>query len=339
MQIEIIQQILKLLSFKDYTIDAIQQKVIIEEDPRVIITIDDKNIVIMNENIPLEVISKIKRYSQNKIFFSELLGKGCYTHITDSIKSILIILSYLKDYYDEMEGKDATCVQKIDENKTKLNTWLLEQMNPSLTLDEWLNTQSMDVVKKSIKNDNRTTLGRYFRKTLTDFDKAVNPYLDASISLKDCLDIEKIADFDWNKEGILLLGFTNLESNIKTRFLRSNLRFLCHFSMATDPNHKIELAHDIVTVRGEKVIFYLENNEQKEEYTYNLTEGTIEKDGVGTDSFPSRPMTPLERDQLYDQLVQAKKMIDGNLIPKIQKENPALQYVYRNPKTNKRPTS
>ncbi len=338
MQIEIIQQILDLLSFKDYEVKKTTGEIILRQDsPIVITTGKKKKTMCISGRLPYKVISKLRIYGKEKFVFSELIDQGHYTYFTDSMENILIVLSHLKDAYDEEKGKEATSVQKIEENKVKLNAWLLEQLNPSLTLDEWLTRQSMNAVKESIQKSKSTTLGRYFREALTNFDKAVNPYLDSSITLKNYITIDDKVHFSGNGDDSIYFECIDDENGMKTWFHRSSLRYFSHYSTTKKDHSIIEISHDVVD-NHEKVIVYREENNKQEEWTYNLTYGTIAKNGINTDSFLSRPMTPFERDQLYDQLVQTKKIIDEKIISKIKKENPALQYVYRNSKSaNKRP--
>ena len=106
MQIEIIKQILDLLSFKDYEVKKAKGEIILNLDSSIVITTDRKQrTMCLSGRLPYKVISKLRAYGKEKFVFSELIDQGHYTYFTDSIKNLLIVLSHLKDAFDKDDKK------------------------------------------------------------------------------------------------------------------------------------------------------------------------------------------------------------------------------------------
>ncbi len=346
MNLEFIKKTLEILSLNDYKIDDHKKDIILSQNPSITINYISNSSITMRGKLPYDLLSKIEY--QFNIRFWEICNKTyciCIGDWGEEPENLLIFLSCLKDYFNP-DTKMPTNISNLDRNLKEVINFLANQMNLALSLDEWLTSSSMSKIQESIEEDKSTIFGRYFRNALTDFDQMVNPsYIDAKDFLKDYIDGKGKIKFHWSdmgEKGIVSFSYHDSKKGIKTAFERSADCFQCYLSVSQRANQEYQITHQITKEDGEKICVYRKDNEKIERRVYQLTYGTFAKDENAPfypAPKPNRPMTPLERDQLYDQLVQVKKIIDEDVMTKVQ-ENPALQYVYRNPKVrSKKSTS
>ena len=159
-------------------------------------------------------------------------NKYLTTYHIDSKEGLLIFLTEIKDYYLRKNNLPETEVEKYDELLAKITSGILKKVNPYISAYDWMqdDKENKNNYNSSVERDNKTKLGQAFRDAVLDFDKAVNPFLNADIELDEISNyLKKVRiNADSNeyelaeyREGCCNLEITDINIGNKTIYHRS----------------------------------------------------------------------------------------------------------------------
>ena len=157
-------------------------------------------------------------------------NKYLTTYHIDSKEGLLIFLTEIKNYYLRKNNLPETEVEKYDELLAKITSGILKKFNPYISAYDWMqdDKENKNNYNSSVERDNKTKLGQAFRDAVLDFDKAVNPFLNADIELDEISNYLKKVRINANKheldeyrEGCYSLEITDINTGNKTIYHRS----------------------------------------------------------------------------------------------------------------------
>ena len=237
----------------------------------------------------------------------------------DTKEGLLIFLIEMKDYYLRKNNLPETEVKKYDELISNITSEILRKVNPKISAYDWMQGDEANKEKYncSFERDNNTKLGQIFRKAVSDFDKAVNPFLNDTIELDEVsnyLKNVKISANTYNSEegkyrkGCCSLKIEDLATGDTTTYYRSPEGFSFQLSYKLGEENYLTVLHYFSTHgnyesdKGEVIAidYFGDNVKDKIDIRLNITNGKAGKTYV--DKITA---TPEQIAFVYDELLKA----------------------------------
>ncbi len=262
----------------------------------------------------------------------------------DSKEGLLIFLTEMKDYFLRKNNLPETEVKKYDELITKITSEIFKKVNPYISAYDWMQDDKENKSKynSSIERDNKTKLGQTFRKTILDFDKAVNPFLNDDIELDEISNYINNIEINANsynsehgkyRQGCCSLEITDISTGNKTTYCRNPDGFSFQLSYKLGEEKYLEILHYFSTSgnfesdKGEVIAIYYcgDNVENKIDIRLNITNGKAGK--TYEDKIPA---TPEQIAFVYDELSKATSYASEVTIENMKKKVNTKQLVLNN---------
>lgn len=242
-------------------------------------------------------------------------NKYLTTYHIDTKEGLLIFLTEMKDYYLRKQNMPETEVQRYEELLAIVTFRMLEKVKPNISIDKWMQAAEInrDFYNSSVERENKDEIWKQLRMAISDFDKAVNPFLNDIIGfdkMSNCLKRISISANSYNRkdnkyrEGCCSLEITDLSTDNKTIYDREPDGFLLKLIYKFDEEKTLEVLHyfsnddkDMQTNNGEVVAIHYTGNPS---IRLNVTNGTINKDDEN-----QIPATPDQIDFVYRELLKA----------------------------------
>ena len=247
-------------------------------------------------------------------------GKYLKSYQIDTKEGLLIFITEMKDYLLRKNGLPETEVEQFDDLIAKVNIRLLRKINPTISAYDWMQgaDRNKDRYNESLERNGKTEIGRLLRKVVSNFDKAVNPFIDNTLEFDDINNYSKRvrlygdsytydSDDGYRKDcGFLKIeNPENLDYTLYRRDLDSfefevsytigNYEWKC-YSLSHYYNSSSENELD----NGE--IIAIHNELEDKEIYYNLSNGTIRYSYND-----STPATLEEQIFIYEEILKATR--------------------------------
>ena len=258
---------------------------------------------------------------------------GCY-HI-DTKEGLIIFLTEMKDYYLRKNNLPETEVKRYDEILEAVTSGILKEVNPTISAYEWMQSDKKNkaIYNATIGKEKRNAFKQVFRKIISDFDKAVNPFLDSSIELDDIgnyLDKVRIDGFTYNREngvyrkGCCSLEITSLDNKGSVSYKRCAEGFSFQLVYKLGEDNFLQVIHYYSADRSKEydngefiAIDSLGKNAKKEnDLRYNVSKG------LAGSTYGEK--TPVTTEQLYmvlDCLLKATEFAKEITVKNMEKDN------------------
>ena len=146
--------------------------------------------------IPLVVASSIyKKYPENQYgiriegsYWDEdpkecAHGDYISRYDIDTKEGLIVFLTEMEAYLNN----EKITEERFEDLVVQVTTRALEEINPSINTYDWMQRcpDQKDMYNSTIEKDKKSELWGWFRNLVSEFDKAVNPYIDPDIELDD----------------------------------------------------------------------------------------------------------------------------------------------------------
>lgn len=285
---------------------------------------------VVEGDIPLEVANTIyEKYPGNP--YGIRVNGGCddwnpnemhpHCYHIDSKEGLVIFITEMKDYFARKDGLLETEVQRYDEIMATINSRILKTVNPSISTYEWMqgDEENRKIFFQTIANNEKTPIGKDFRKAIDDFDKTINPFINQDIELDEIenylqkVNISANTYSSKNSDGMIRLNcgemhITDLESRNNVNYYRNPNGFSYQLHYVLGEEQYLNVLHYYSTNEldendnGEfiSIDYWGKKIPQKIDIRYNLTRGV-----AGETYDPKTPITPEQEKFVYDELLKA----------------------------------
>ena len=102
-------------------------------------------------------------------------------------EGLIIFLTEMKDYLLRKNNLPETEVKRYDEILAKTTASIIEEINPTISIDEWKqrNKKDENINNKSNSNVIIDSLRNIIKEAASDFDKTANPFLNKDLIIND----------------------------------------------------------------------------------------------------------------------------------------------------------
>jgi len=257
------------------------------------------------------------------------------TYHIDTKEGLVILLTEMKDYLARKEGLKETEVERFDELMATINSEMLKKVNPSISTYEWMQAdkENNEMFFQTVSRETKTTFGEYFRKAIDKFDQAVNPFMNKAIELDDFKNyLQKVnisaSIYDTldgkRRKDCCLMYITDLETKDEVRYYRRPDGFSYELDYAIGEEQYLTVIHYFSTSRGYEnsngevivIKYHGDNIPQEIDIRYNITKGI-----AGTTYGEKLPVTPEQKEFVYDELLKAIEIASSITINNMKKKD------------------
>ena len=299
---------------------------------------------IVKGKIPLEVANTIyEKYPDNH--YGIRIEGGCsdwkpadwtdgmyisYYHI-DTKEGLLVFITETKDYFLRKQNLPETEVKEFDKLYATVNRELLKRVNPTISPYDWMqgSVKNKEKYNETVKRNEQTEVGKLFRTAISNFDKAVNPFLDETIEFDDIENYIKRVHIKGNvrteyingrkyRDNCGFLRITNRDTGEDTYYGRTPDSF--SFELHRISNDKCyglrhiyrtpTSKHDTNQSEGEMIVIATESLD--EALKFNLSNGHV-------GDVKTRPATLEELVFIYNEIIKATRYAEEITKEKMQK--------------------
>ncbi len=234
-----------------------------------------------------KAIKNLKRRTNNNKYLN--------TYHIDTKEGLLILLTEMKDYYLRKNNKPETEVKKFDDLLAMVSSEILKNVDPSIPAYDWMqgDEENRNTYNLAVERDKNTKLGQMFRTAISDFDKAVNPFINGANTELD--DIEnylkriKIIANKYNsvngkhRENCCSLIITDSKTGNNTAYYRSPDGFSFKLSYKLGDNEYLDVLHYFTTTgnfesdKGEVIAINYDSDNENIDMRFNITNGKAGK--------------------------------------------------------------
>ena len=310
---------------------------------------------VVNGQIPLEVANIIYEKYPNNPYGIRVDG-GCndwipsrhandknylYSYHIDTKEGLLIFLLEMKDYDLRKNNLPETEVKKYDELIANITSEILKKVNPYISAYDWMqdDEENKSNYNSSVERDNKTKLGQIFREAVSNFDKAINPFLNNDVEFDEISNYLKNVRIDANsyntenRKDCCRLEITDNSTENTTAYYRDPDGFSFRLHYKLDEENYLDVIHYYYTrgnsdsYNGEIVSIHYWGKNAKDEIDIklNITNGKI-----GATHGDKISATPEQIAFVYDELLKATDYASSITIEKMKKEANARQLVSNN---------
>lgn len=226
-------------------------------------------------------------------------------------EGLLVFLTEMQDYYLRQSNKKETEVENYNELLKKVNSEIIEIINPTITASDWMKKHG-EIDTPELQDENKRNQLQILKEALNDFDEAVNPFLNKNVDLDDIKNGSIINASAQRKDNeyYYRLNITNPNIENYTSYIRSSDGFSFNLFLPSSKDQtKIFGVHHYYSNnsyhdagKGEiiQVQFYEGNNNHFMDIRLNITNQKIyllHKE--------MRPITEEEIEFFYNKIVEA----------------------------------
>lgn len=266
------------------------------------------------------------------------------TYHIDTKEGLVILLTEMKDYFARKQGIRETEVQRFDELMATINAEILKKVKPSISAYEWMQAdeENNEIFSQTVSSGTKTSFGKEFRKAIDEFDKVVNPFINEDIELDEIGNYLQKVNISANtydsvdgkrRKGSCQVHITDLETKNKVSYYRSPNGFSYQLQYTLEENQYLTVLHYYSTTgndendKGEVIAidYFGDNVPQKIDIRYNLTKGV-----AGETYGEKTPITPEQKEFVYDELLKAIGMASSITIDNMKKKGYSKQLTPNN---------
>ena len=222
------------------------------------------------------------------------INKYITAYHIDSKEGLLIFLTEMKDYYLRKDNKRETEVKKFDEIRTQVTKDILKKVDLSISAYEWMqeDKQNKVIYNSSIERDNKTKVGQFFRKAISNFDNAINPFLNKDLEFDDIDNYLKLVDISANtynsadgkyRKNCCRLEISTPYTGNSTIYYRNPDGFSFQLMYKVDDNQYLNVSHYFSNSgshesdKGEVIAvnYFKDNAENNIDIRLNITNGKV----------------------------------------------------------------
>ena len=287
------------------------------------INIQCKNI---KYNIFLESIQKIKKALKIKNDKKEINTYRIYTK-----EKFLLFLLSIEAYYSRSNNTTKTIIKRYEELITKINCELLKEIDLSNSAYDWM--QNNDTYNLSIEKDQRTINGNVFRETISNFDKAINPFLNNNIEFDEILqnlsntmiNAETYRSNDESRKKCCSLQINDYNNvGNSTTYYRNSDGFNFQLIYRLDDNSRLKVSHYFISNgnsvydKGEYITIESNNYDENINIILNITNWLLINSN-GEQSNVNTEQLSFIYNKLLEATTYAKNITNKNTYKKIKK--------------------
>lgn len=266
-------------------------------------------------------------------------NKYVHTYHIDTKEGLVILLTEMKDYFARKQRKRETEVQRFDELMATINAEILKKVKPSISTYEWMQAdeENNEIFFQTVSSGTKTSFGKEFRKAIDEFDKVVNPFINEDIELDEIGNYLQKVNISANtydsvdlktRKDCCEVVITDLETQNKVLYRRNPDGFSYQLYYTLEKNRYLVVSHYYSTAgsdendKGEVITidYYGDNVPQEIDIRYNLTKGVAGK------TYGERtPITPEQKEFVYDELLKAIGMASSITIDNMKKKGYSKQ--------------
>lgn len=269
---------------------------------------------------PKEFIAKCRNARRN-LSRRKTENKYIDTYHIDTKEGLVILLTEMKDYYARTHGLPETEVQRFNEVMATINSEILKKVEPSIPTNEWMkgDEENKEIFFETISKGTRTSFGKEFREAIDNFDKVVNPFINENVELEEVGNYIQKVNISANtydredgkyRKKCCQVHITDLETQNKVSYYRSPDGFSYQLKMKLDEEQYLMVLHYYSNTgndendKGEVIAveYFGDKAPQRIDLRYNITKGV-----VGTTYGEKTPITPEQKEFIYDELVKAEE--------------------------------
>lgn len=265
------------------------------------------------------------------------------TYHIDTKEGLVILLLEMKDYFARKQGLAETEVQRFNEIMATINSEILKKVNPSISAYEWMKVDSKNSESffETIENGKKTSFGKEFRNAIDKFDKVVNPFINEEIDLDEAINYLSKVNISANRynsergmrrKNCCQVHITEISSKNKVSYYRSPDGFSYQLLYTFGEEQYLSVLHYYSTSgekkdRGEEIYinYFGDNVPQKIDIRYNITQGV-----VGKTYGEKTPITPEQKEWIYDELLKAIDLASTITLNNMQKKGYSKQLIQNN---------
>lgn len=273
----------------------------------------------LEQNLSSEEYLKKCKNSRRNLIRRKNDNKFIDTYHIDSKEGLVILLTEMKDYYARKRGLPEIEVQRFNELMTIVNSEILKKVNPNISTNDWMeqDDENKKIFFQTIANGTKTSFGKQFREIIEDFDRTVNPFINEYITLDEVKNYIQKVNISANtydspevkpRENSCQLHITDLETQNKVSYYRGTGGFSYQLMYKLDEEQYLIVLHYFSTIgehendKGEIIAieYWGDKTEKDIDIRYNITKGV-----VGTTYGEKTPISPEQKEFIYDELVKA----------------------------------
>lgn len=233
----------------------------------------------------------------------------------DTKEGLIILMTEILDYHNRQNNRSETEVAKTQEYITQINQEMLDYIDPNISIHEWMSTddETSEDFNQVVSLDYETTFGRQFRNALNQFDAAVNPYTNFTLSTTD---LDELSNYlnnvyidiypysskdDEEREHCCKMIIKDRKTENYTQHVRDIHGFSNTVTFKLGEDELFQAVH-FYAANGEniKIGYYGKNCKNRKELRYNISLGTITVNRENP-----RPIKPHEVAVMYDEILKA----------------------------------
>ena len=247
----------------------------------------------------------------------------------------------MKDYDLRKNNLPETEVKKYDELIANITSEILKKVNPYISAYDWMqdDEENKSNYNSSVERDNKTKLGQIFREAISNFDKAINPFLNNDVEFDEISNYLKNVRIDANsyntenRKDCCRLEITDNSTENTTAYYRGQDGFSFRLQYKLDEENYLNVIHCYLTsgnsdsYNGEIVSIHNWGKNAKDEIDIklNITNGKI-----GATHGDKISATPEQIAFVYDELLKAIDYASSITIENMKKKTETKQLVLNN---------